>query len=80
MKDVFKELKTIVRKAEADWKKNIRDEKNPVLKMIKQDYKDLVDIQTKLWGLNAKYGIEVRLYFPKPKRDRWFRSVSELIK
>lgn len=58
---VFKQLKKIVDHAEQEWRKRIKDEKNPVLKMILQDQKDIIDMQAKFDRLHAMYGIEVWL-------------------
>ena len=65
MKKVFEEIEKYIKQAEEICKKDIANEKNPILKMIKQDFKDLSEIQNKLNLLYPKYGITVRLVFPK---------------
>ena len=74
----FKILKNAIERAEKEWQKDIENTENPLLKMIKQDYKDLIEIESKFWLLKEKYGIEVRLVYPgKPKGNFWGKGIAE---
>jgi hypothetical protein len=61
----LKMLQVAVRQAEKEWQEDIDNTKNPVLRQIKQDYKDLVEIEHKLEYFYLMYGIDVKLYVPK---------------
>ncbi len=70
----FETLKKIIKESEKQCQKDIDTTKNPLLKMIKQDYKDLVEIESKLLLLRMKYGIGIKLVYPKEPKGRWFKG------
>jgi len=75
-KDPIKQLKKIIKRAEQEWQKNIDNEKNPILKIFKQDYKDLSEIENKLKVFELKYGIELELKYPKKPKGQWGKLIK----
>lgn len=78
MKEVFKKIRQAVEGVEKEWQKDIDDEKNPILKDIKQDIKDLADIENKLQLLKLKYGISVEIKYPKQMKipNNFFKDLD----
>jgi len=76
-KNLFKLLKDQIEHCEKQWQKDIDDTKNPILKGIKQDYKDLADIETKFLTLKLKYGISLQIVYPKMPKSFYRKSLIE---
>lgn len=76
IKNPLRYLKKAIERAEKDWRKEINDEENPMLKMFKQDYKDLIEIESKLIVFEAKYGVKLTLEFPEKPRTFWGKGIK----
>jgi hypothetical protein len=72
-------LKRIVKKADEEWQKRIDSEPNIVVRQLKQDFKDLSDLERKLEYFELMYGIELQLKIPKTVKGPWGQSVVDLL-
>ena len=65
----FDILRKIINENEKEWQKDIDNTKRPImfsnLKILKQDYKDLAEIETKLRSYELRYGICFKLMLLK---------------
>lgn len=77
MKNALEKLKEIVKNAEEEWENDIENTKNPILKMVKRDMKQLVKIQAGMHYFEAMYGVKLELKFPKEPEGKWAKSVVE---
>jgi len=61
----FDILRKIINENEKEWQKDIDNTKHPILKILKQDYKDLAEIEKKLRSYELRYGICFKLMLLK---------------
>lgn len=77
LKNLESKIKKIIKRVEAQWKKDIKETKNPVLRTIKGDYKKLCNMMALAEYFEIVYGIRFELKSYKPITNSWGKSITK---
>ena len=77
--EFLKEINKYVTYQEKECQKRIDDEKNPILKMMRQDQRKISKLTSLLWYFEQMYGIEIewKIRTKKAPESHWGESIMK---